>query len=186
MSTSSTLDPGVLMSLLDGRERFVAYVARRLGDPSLAEDVVQDSLLRALRAAPSLRDEERIEPWFYRVLQNAITDTYRRAAVERRRLAPLAADPAEPEPEAEREACECFYGLLPSLKPEYAEVLRLDLGGEATEATAVRLGISPGNLKVRRHRARRALRQRLEEMCRLCARDHCLDCTCGGSAADEV
>jgi RNA polymerase sigma-70 factor, ECF subfamily len=64
--------------LLDARDQFLGYVRKRISDPELAEDILQDSLLRAIRAAPELRDEERVIPWFYRVLQNAIVDTYRR------------------------------------------------------------------------------------------------------------
>ena len=42
--------------LYASRERFVAYVRNRVDEPELAEDIVQDSLLRALRAAPELRE----------------------------------------------------------------------------------------------------------------------------------
>ena len=44
---------------------------------------------------------------------------------------------------------------------------------------AARHGISLDNVKVRRHRARKALRERLVDTCRLCADHGCLDCTCG-------
>src|SRR3954454_15491145 len=64
--------------LTDARDQFLGYIRKRARDPDLAEDILQDSLLRAIRAAPELRDEERLIPWFYRVLQNAIVDTYRR------------------------------------------------------------------------------------------------------------
>ena len=48
------------------------------------------------------------------------------------------------------------------------------------------LGITPNNLKVRRHRARRALRARLEETCRICAAHGCLDCTCEKKLRSKV
>ena len=67
--------------LVDAREQFLGYIRKRIQDPELAEDILQDSLLRAMRAAPELRDEERLIPWFYRVLQNAIVDAYRRGCV---------------------------------------------------------------------------------------------------------
>ena len=87
-------------------------------------------------------------------------------------------DPAV-EPEDETVLCECFRGLIPTLKAEYAELIEaLDLGAESPEAAARRLGITSNNLKVRRHRARQALRKRLDETCRSCAEHGCLDCTC--------
>ena len=55
----------------------------------MAEDVLQDSLLRALQAAPNLRDEERFIPWFYRILNNAIMDVYRRRQIESKYRAQL-------------------------------------------------------------------------------------------------
>jgi RNA polymerase sigma-70 factor, ECF subfamily len=187
---------GGVERLLAGRDKFLAYVGSRIADPDLAEDVLQDSLLKALRAAPELKDESRLVPWFYRVLQNAIVDAYRRRGVERAHvtgLDPQDADALEAEavaPEDEAVLCACFQPLVGALKPEYAELIQsLDLRGEAPEAAAERLGITANNLKVRRHRARQALRKRLEETCRVCATHHCLDCTCdrgGTEAAPEA
>ena len=42
----------VAARLLDARDQFLGYVRKRIADPDLAEDLLQDSLLRALRAAP--------------------------------------------------------------------------------------------------------------------------------------
>ena len=171
-------------ALVASRDRFVAYVRARVSDPQLAEDIVQDSLLRAVRAAPELRDEERLTSWFYRVLQNAVIDAYRRRATRRSHLpttdlAGVEELVPEPTPEMEAALCECFRPLVPTLKTEYGELIEsLDLRGEAPEDAAARLGITPNNLKVRRHRARQALRRRLEETCRTCAAHGCLDCTC--------
>ena len=150
-----------------------------MAHPELAEDILQDSLLRALRAAPDLRDEGRLLPWFYRVLQNAIIAAYRRRGVERAHVVVADAPDAAAEPEDDSELCACFEGLIPTLKPEYAELIRsVELGNESPATTAERLGITSNNLKVRRHRARQALRQKLEETCRVCADHGCLGCTC--------
>jgi len=166
--------------LLDARDQFLGYVRKRISDPELAEDILQDSLLRAIRAAPELRDEERIIPWFYRVLQNAIVDTYRRRGVEQAHVAGADVPEIAAEPEDDSELCACFERLVPTLKGEYADLIRsVELGNEAPERAAGRLGITPNNLKVRRHRARQALRRKLEETCRTCADYGCLDCTCG-------
>ena len=166
--------------LLDARDQFLGYVRKRISDPELAEDILQDSLLRAVRAAPDLRDEERLVPWFYRVLQNAIVDAYRRRGVEQAHV--VVAEPPEiaAEPEDDAELCRCFERLIPTLKSEYADLIQaVELGSESPEAAAGRLGITANNLQVRRHRARQALRRKLEETCRTCADHGCLDCTCG-------
>ncbi|MBE0609351.1 MAG: sigma-70 family RNA polymerase sigma factor [Dehalococcoidia bacterium] len=182
MEKPDTTEDALLSQLLASREKFVAYVRRRVPDPDLAEDVVQEGLVRALRSAGELQNSERLAPWFYRVLQNAIADVYRRSAREGRYL--VHGEPTDrPMEEADgREICECFRSILPTLKSEYAEILQaMDLAEESAESVTVRLGITPNNLKVRRHRARQALKQRLEETCGTCAKHHCLDCSCGSA-----
>jgi RNA polymerase sigma-70 factor (ECF subfamily) len=166
--------------LLESRERIVSYVRARTGDADMADDVVQEASLRALRAAPELRDESRLPAWFHTIVLNTITDVHRRAKRSERLHAAVGRESIEaaPTPEEVEEACRCFEPLLQTLKPEYAEVLAADLRGEEPRATAERLHITPNNLKVRRHRARELLRARLEEACRMCARHGCLDCTC--------
>ena len=170
-------------NLLEHLDAVLGYARKKIGDPDVAADVVQESLLKALEAAPTLRDDDKVLPWFYRILNNTITDLYRRRGVEARYQPVLAQDlDAAVEPEAYAVVCRCFEPLLPTLKPDYAALIKaLELGDEDPRAVAARLGITPGNLKVRRHRARQQLRRRLEETCRACAVHGCLDCSCRSS-----
>jgi RNA polymerase sigma-70 factor (ECF subfamily) len=167
-------------ALIASRARFLAYIRRKVRDDDLAEDLLQDALLRAIRAAPQMRDEEALVPWFYRVLDNAIVDAYRRRAAGQRLEDALRRQPLPEPPPGERLAiCECFRELLPTLKPEYSSVIEaLDLAEIDAREFAASAGVTPNNLKVRRHRARQALRRQLELTCRTCAEHHCLDCTC--------
>jgi RNA polymerase sigma-70 factor, ECF subfamily len=148
--------------LLTSREKFLSFVQARVSDPDLAEDILQDSLLKALQRAPDLRDHDRLVPWFYRILRNAIIDAYRHQGVERKYTTGISADetPAV-EMEETTALCACFSDLLPTLKPEYSELIQSELNEENQESVVSRLGISPSTLKVRRHRARQALRRRL-------------------------
>jgi len=172
--------------LLTSREKFLRFVQARVSDPDLAEDILHDSLLKALQRAPDLRDHDRLVPWFYRILRNAIIDAYRHQGVEWKYTTEIAADEM---PTAEMEEmtslCACFSDLLPTLKPEYRELIQSELNEEKQEAVVSRLGISPSTLKVRRHRARQALRRRLEETCRMCATHGCLDCACQMQQASQ-
>lgn len=172
---------GLSRQLLERRAAVLAFIRQSVPDPEAAEDVLQDSLLKALRAAPALRDEGRLVPWFYQIVRNAIHDHFRRQGRAAEALGRYAQEQDPPLSQADEAAlCACFEKLLPDLKPEYAEVIqRLDLGAEPTEQVAAHLGITRENLKVRRMRARRQLRERLEETCRTCAAHGCLDCTCG-------
>ena len=81
--------------------------------------------------------------------------------------------------ELDEAICNCLYKLLPTLRPEYAEVLwRVDLQEQPRDAVAEDLGISLNNLTVRLHRGRQALKTRLEQMCLACPVHGFLDCDC--------
>lgn len=167
--------------LLAHLEHFVGFARRRLGDPDLAAEAVQESLARALAHAGEIRDEDRLVAWFWRILRNTIADQGRRHGAAATAAARLAHEP--PEADDETEACACLHALLPSMKPEYAELIqRLDLRPEPPEQVAVSLGITRNNLKVRHHRARQQLRALLEQTCRLCAEHGCVDCTCDSTS----
>lgn len=166
--------------LLGELEKFTQFVRARVGDPHLAADVVQDSLLKAMKAANHLRDEESVTAWFYRILRHSIIDLHRRRATNQSALDRLERElDSPPGTEGERVACACVETLIPTLHPEYAELIRrLDLGGETPESVGGTLGLTANNLRVRHHRARQQLRERLEQTCRLCAKHGCLNCTC--------
>jgi RNA polymerase sigma-70 factor (ECF subfamily) len=59
---------------LDG---LYAYAARLAGRASEAEDLLQETLLRALRARASLRSADRIRPWLFTIATNAWRDRQR-------------------------------------------------------------------------------------------------------------
>ena len=166
--------------LLKQLDAFTAFVRARVSDPHLAADVVQDSLLKAVKSTHQLRDDESVMAWFYRILRHAIIDLYRRRSASQAALDRLGEElNAPPDAEEERTACACLESMIPMLKPEYAELIRrLDLREETAEAVAAALGLNANNLRVRHHRARQQLRERLEQTCRVCAKHGCLDCTC--------
>lgn len=172
--------------LLAEEPAFRQFLRRRIGDEALAADLLQQSFVRALQQQHTLKNEESVVPWFYRVLRNAVIDYYRARASEERRDAAYeqelvaAGDHRAPPDDKEVAAvCACLHRLLPDLRPGHADLLRrMDLGQEEPEAVAKALGISRNNLTVRLHRARQALRAGLEEACGLCSRHGCLNCTC--------
>ncbi|PAP74652.1 sigma-70 family RNA polymerase sigma factor [Rubrivirga marina] len=173
-----SLSPTLLEAALAAHgEPLLAYVRQRLG-PDVAEDVVQDALLKAVEGAPAMDDESDLTRWLWRVVRNATVDAHRRRdAAGRREAAWSGKQPdAEMPPEEAPRLCACYRPLLADLAPDAAYLIRAELNGEPSAALAGRLGVSPGALRVRRHRARGALRERLEDACRACA--GCLDCTC--------
>jgi RNA polymerase sigma factor (sigma-70 family) len=166
--------------LLDSLAEFSAFARKRVGDPDLAADVVQDSLLKALKATGQIRTDESAKAWFYRILRHTIIDLYRRRDVQKRALEKLTRELHAPVGDAEENlACACLRRIVPTLTPQYAVAIqRLDLKGEAFDSVAADLGLTTANLSVRLHRARKQLKQRLTQTCRLCAKHGCLNCSC--------
>jgi RNA polymerase sigma-70 factor (ECF subfamily) len=167
---------------MDHRAEFVAFLRKQGASAAQAEDVLQSALLRGLEPWAVLPPDDSLVPWFYRVLRNGLIDQTRRALTAEKALDRFAQEPSDTEPAAEaRRVCRCTYLLLGSLKPEYAAMIELvDVAGEAIEEVARAIGITPNNAYVRLHRARRALRDRLEAFCGACATGggHCTDCYC--------
>jgi RNA polymerase sigma-70 factor (ECF subfamily) len=180
-----TLSDDAINTLVAERAAFHRFLSRRVGSDTLADDLLQESLLRALRRGESLRRGERAVPWFYRILRHAVADHFRGQAADKRKVDRLsqelkndgAAD--TPSTDWDRTVCACFEGLLKTLKPRYAEILRrVDLRGEMKIVVARELKLSAGAFNVALHRARQALRRRLEVFCGACSRERCLACAC--------
>ncbi|GMV48553.1 MAG: hypothetical protein NBKEAIPA_03377 [Nitrospirae bacterium] len=176
----------ILQDLLSHESEFRAFVRRRLSDEALAEDILQQSLLRAVERQHARPQTEHVVAWFYRILRNAIIDTYRSRAAENRKtdallqeLVTAGEDRTPALDELRPTICACLQRLLPSLRPAYADLIRrIDLDGQPPAAVADELAVTVNNLTVRLHRARQALRTALERSCGVCTRHGCLNCTC--------
>jgi RNA polymerase sigma-70 factor (ECF subfamily) len=174
------MDARALVDLLAGeRARFVRMARSRVATEADAEDVVQRAMMRASERAAQIAEPSRARAWFYRILRRAIVDHHRSRPPETDDEAALDDAPA-PEPERPHAtACRCAARLVGELRPAYADIVRrLDFDGEDPAAVAARLGITMTNLYVRLHRARRALRERVEGHCGVRSIEPCLECTC--------
>jgi RNA polymerase sigma-70 factor (ECF subfamily) len=169
--------PVVVEALVANHRAFLAFVEKRVGDRALAEEIVQDALVKSLDKAGDI--EETAVGWFYRVLRNAIVDHFRRQATVAKRLEALAAEPTDDDPELHAEVCRCVRELATTLKPEYAAALqRIEVDGVSVKDYADETGISASNAGVRVFRAREALRKQVARSCGTCAEHGCLDCHC--------
>ncbi len=180
MSQPASAD--VASALLAHRNAFKAFLVSRVGNAADAEDLLQSGLIKALQRSDELKDGEKSVAWFYQILRNVIIDHGRSRSATQRREDAWAADAttlATADREAEKQICRCFEGLIPSLKPAHAELLRrVELHGESVSAAAIALGITANNASVTLHRARAELRAQLVDFCGSCADGACLDCDC--------
>lgn len=145
----------------DYRPRLRAVAARVLADGSEAEDVVQETLLRAYLGLTQLREPTRFGAWLVGIALNVARMTLRRRAAFEHAIVRVSAEPA-PEPDNDdfalvRDAVE----LLPAAERD-AVVLHYVEGFSCDEIAAL-LGQSPGAVRVRLHRARARLRDGLHD-----------------------
>ena len=173
--------------LLQSQARFLRFLERRMGSRTDAEDVLQTAFLRLVAQGDSLRDGEKLVPWFYQLLRNLVVDHFRHRRAVARLDASAAAETetttTDMDEELFRAICTCVNDLIPTLKAENAVLVqRVELGGEPLHRVADDLGITPNNASVRLHRARRTLRNALQDTCGACADHGCLDCGCRRTA----
>lgn len=143
------------------------YVARNYArNEQDAQDIVQEALLRASRSLHTYRGEAQLSTWLHRTVTNAALD-HQRKAIKRERTVSyddqtvvdqdsnrlLAHDPTA--------TLEQFLALrqavakLPAAQQK--ALVLVDVYGMSVEHAAEELGVRPGTVKSRRHRAREAV-----------------------------
>ena len=172
---------GVIQRLLENESTFRQFVRRRVGDEAVVDDILQQSLTRAVERSHSLNNEQSALAWFYRILRRTIIDLHRRRGARERALASYETNlESTADAREARLLCACFERLLPELPEQYRDLIRrVDLDGGSPTVLASERGVSANALTVQLHRARRRLRELLEATCRVCATHGCLDCRCG-------
>jgi RNA polymerase sigma-70 factor, ECF subfamily len=135
------------------------FAYRYASNPSEAEDIAQDALLRAWRRRSTLREPGRRNQWLGTIVRN---EAFRQHA--RLRPEPIAAvDTAEGVEDAQVAATverADLHAALRQLSEREREILELRYEDDLTQSTiARRLGIPEGTVKVRLHRARNKLRR---------------------------
>lgn len=132
---------------------------RYASNPSEAEDIAQDALLRAWRRRSTLRDSERRNQWLATIVRN---EAFRQR--DRIRPDPTASIEQQEGGEDERVAATVeradLQAALRRLNERDRRLLAMRYDEDLTQAAiATRLGIPEGTVKVRLHRARDKLRR---------------------------
>jgi len=139
--------------------RFAWWLGR---DRGLAEDVVQESMLRAWKSIDALTDESRAKAWLLTIVRREFARSFEKKRLEVADIDTLvateAAALAAPDDERVAEVREAIFRL----EEQYREPLVLQvLMGYSTQEIAGMMGIEQGAVLTRLFRARARLRERL-------------------------
>lgn len=142
-----------------------------VGRGALAEDLVQDTIERALRAHTRPIASE-VQPWLMRILRNLVIDCWRSPG--RKPTAEVREDHLNPHEDHhspyEEEAPEPWWravtqaevmSAINGLPPRFRDPLLLHLEGVSYAEMAIRLSIKAPTVGTRLHRGRRCLREKL-------------------------
>ncbi|MBI5443730.1 MAG: RNA polymerase sigma factor SigZ [Deltaproteobacteria bacterium] len=145
------------------------FVAKRVNDPAVADDIVQDVFLRVLEKRDSLRSGEKLRGWLYRIARNAIVDHYRARRPQEELPDSLAAAAEEEDEErARNDIGRCLAPMVSHLPAGYREAVVLsELEGKSQKEVAALQGLSLSGAKSRVQRGRALLRDMILECCRV-------------------
>lgn len=153
-----------------GVTEFVAklrgFIRARVPDNATADDLTQETLLKVYRSRASLRKDDRLEAWLYRIARRTLIDYYRKRRSSEELPASLKSE-SEDEVSAIRDAVFLstirFIAELPDAYRIPVELSELE--GMSMADIALRLGLSLTAVKSRIRRGRQMLKKMLQNCC---------------------
>ncbi len=143
----------------------LAYATRLTGDRAAAEDVVQETLVRAWRHPEiTVNGKGSVRGWLLTVARNIVTDRIRAKGARPQEVAETAAFAAASPEDVETEVVNSMVVMdaMDSLSAEHREVVeRIYFRGNTVAETAAELQIPSGTVKSRTYYALRVLRDNL-------------------------
>jgi RNA polymerase sigma-70 factor (ECF subfamily) len=175
-----SLRDGAAFEALIGRyhSRVFRVIMRLVKHSERAQDLTQETFLRAWRALPSYGGEAGFFTWIYRIARNTVTSDWRRTRsrpkvtqsldepagdgrrVDAHCLADTSAEPARIASQRERQSV--LQEAIDSLTADFREIIVLrDIEDCSYEDIATMLEVPVGTVRSRLHRARLELRSRI-------------------------
>ena len=161
------------------RERIYRYILRMTRDTTEAEDLTQETFLRAHRSLENLKDQNSLTAWLYRIATHVCYDRFRQSSyhsppqsIDAPGRGGLDAEiedrdaPRLDEAIEQKEMSACVQEYVVKLPDDYRIAIILhDLHGLTNPEIAEMLNCSLDTVKIRVHRARRALQAALATDC---------------------
>lgn len=164
--------PSLEAVLADMAQPVLRYLERFVGDPALARDLQQETLIKISRGYEAFAGRSSVKTWAFAIANRVAADYYR-APEHQAQIVGLdeASDVASEEAPIdssliEQEMNHCIRQVIDSLPDTYRAALILhDLEGMSIEQTALICDCTLATAKIRIHRARGRLREALNNKC---------------------
>lgn len=159
---SSKFDRAALDAMLPGlRPKLHRYAARMAGSVIDGEDIVQETVLKALQAIDGNAAVDRPEQWLFRIAHNAAQDHLRRRQRERSRLSEAdmtGVEDLSASAEARLAAATSLRTFMQLTLPQRSAVILVDVLGLSLSETCEATGATLAATKAALHRGRAELR----------------------------
>lgn len=140
--------------------RYAAWLCR---DKAIAEDVVQEAMLRAWKSLDTLRDDTAAKPWLLTIVRRENARHFARKRLETVDIDNLTASQTALLAEQPDDDARDMRAAIYALDDDYREPLVLQvLMGYSTSEIAAQMGIQQGAVLTRLHRARAKLRDTMQ------------------------
>lgn len=169
---ASGVPPPLARVVAELSEPLLHYLERYVGDCDVAQDLLQETLIRIDRGLPDFQGRASVKTWVFSIATHVAADHFRRP-VNRVRIVDV--DESTQLSDADRSVDErlvvsemnsCLRQVIDTLPEDYrAAIVLHDLEGMSAIETAEVSGCSVATAKIRIHRARLRLREALEREC---------------------
>ncbi|ELP35963.1 RNA polymerase sigma factor SigZ [Rhodopirellula baltica SWK14] len=148
-------------------EELRTFLLRRVSDAQVAEDLLQETVVRIHTKLNEVDDQQRIRSWVFQIARNLVVDHYRSKSREAAALADEIAANGEREESLEDVVIGWLPKMLAQLPDEQREAVELyEIQGLSQQEIANKLGLSLSGAKSRVQQGRSKLRQVLFDCCR--------------------
>jgi DNA-directed RNA polymerase specialized sigma24 family protein len=172
--------------LVDSYREFSGFLADQVGSGAVAAEILQEAFVRGMHKLELSHSDESTVDWFYRLLRHAVIEGPRPSGSSEHKLMTFRAELEQKlEPSvAAREAIDRYVrGLVATLEPEQAALLRSVESNDVASGVTEPADLSESAAAVRMSSARAALRRQVVSACGTCAVHDRWNCTCGSRLA---
>ncbi|MCZ6677424.1 MAG: RNA polymerase sigma factor SigZ [Candidatus Poribacteria bacterium] len=152
----------------DYHAKLHSFIQSRVGDASIADDILQEVFLRIHSHLDTLRDNTKIQSWIYQITRNAMTDYFRAQQTTEELPDQLPAPVLDDTESTRQELADCLLPMIENLPEKYRQsVMQSEIEGLTQKALAEKQGISLSGAKSRVQRGRKLIKQMFLDCCLL-------------------